>query len=113
MLVCFTFAAKPGMEKEFEAALNDPQMGRTVARFLGATRNTLFVGHGRMVRILEFPDDHKVPSLADLAKEDPRFAAFMRRLGSLVQDGFDMDKPETLAAFNARYGLPVVFDVRP
>src|SRR5438067_1851915 len=112
MLVCFTFAAKPGKEKELEALLDDPETARKVARFLGATRNTLFLAHGRMIRVLELPDGHKPPPLADLAKQDPAFAAFMAKLGPLVQDGFDAARPETLAAFNARTTFTPAYDVR-
>src|SRR2546426_12483588 len=66
MLACFTFRAKPGKEREFEALLNDAASAKHVSRLMGATRNTLFLGGGRMVRVLEFPDGVKpVPLRGD------------------------------------------------
>lgn len=113
MLVAFTMKAKAGREKEFEALLNDPEAARLVAQRMGATRNTLFLSEGRMVRVLEFPEGAKPRSLLEIAAEEPRIDAFLRRLSGLVEDGFDMDAPETLAAFNKRITLPLAFDVRP
>ena len=113
MLVCFTFEAKPGKEKEFAALLNDPEAARRVARAMGATRNSLFLSGGRMVRVLEFPEGATPRPLGDVAKEDAAVMAFLRRLAPLVQDGFDMDRPETLDAFNARARVALALDVRP
>jgi hypothetical protein len=113
MLVCFTFRAKPGKEREFEALLNSAESGRAAAKAMGATRNTLFLGGGRMVRILEFPDGTKPVPMAELAAQDPTFKEFLRKMGALVEDGFDIDRPETLEAFNKRAFVPFAYDVRP
>jgi hypothetical protein len=113
MLVAFTFRAKPGKEREFEALLNSAESGRAAAKAMGATRNTLFLGDGRMVRILEFPDDAKPVPMAELAAQDPAFREFLRKIGGLVEDGFDIDRPETLEAFNKRAFVPFAYDVRP
>ena len=113
MLVAFTFRAKPGKEAEFERLLNDPAAGRLVAKLTGATRNTLFLGRGRMVRVLEFPDGAKPSSIADAAQANPDVAAFLRRLGPLIEDGFDPDDRRSLDAFNQRAMVPFAYDVRP
>ena len=113
MLACFTFRAKPGKEREFEALLNDAASAKHVAREMGATRNTLFLGGGRMVRVLEFPEGVKPVPLADIAAKDAAVREFLRKLGPLVEDGFDVDRPETLDAFNKRAVVPIAFDVRP
>lgn len=111
MLVAFTFRAKPGKEAELERILSDPEAGRRVAEKLGASRNTLFLGGGRMVRVLEFPPDATPRPLGDVAREDPAVADFLRRLGPLVEDGFDLDDPESLRAFNERAALRLAYDV--
>lgn len=113
MLIAFTFRAKPGKEEEFEALLNNPEGGKRVARAMGATRNTLFLGGGRIVRIMEFPDDARPPSLLEIAKDEPAVMDFLRRIGPLIEDGFDVDRPETLEAFNKRAFVPFAYDVRP
>lgn len=113
MLVCFTFEAKPGKEAEFDRLLNNPESGKKVARLMGATRNTLFLKAGRMVRVFEFPEGKKPVSLGELAKGDPAIDAFLRALGPLVKDGFDIDVPGSLDAFNARVALPLAYDARP
>ena len=76
-----TFRAKPGKEGEFEALLNSAESGRAAAKAMGATRNTLFLGGGRMVRILEFPDGTKPVPMAELAAQDPTFKEFLRKIG--------------------------------
>lgn len=111
MLAAFTFRAKPGHEKELEALLNDPEMTRRISRAMGVTRNILFFAGGRMVRVVEFPDGTHPRPWAALAREDPVIEGFLRQLGQLVEDGFDLDQPETLEAFNARVTLPRVFDI--
>ncbi|MEA3203885.1 MAG: hypothetical protein QOI63_1565 [Thermoplasmata archaeon] len=113
MLLAFAFQAKPGKEAQFEALLNDAEAGRAVAKAMGATRNTLFLGGGRMVRVFEFPAGVRPRPLADIARVDAKVADFLRKLGPLIQDGFDYDRPETLEAFNRRVGLPLAYDVRP
>jgi hypothetical protein len=113
MLVCFTFEAAPGHEAAFEKLLNNPEAGAKVARLMGATRNTLFLKGGRMVRVFEFPEGRKPVSLGELAKSDRGIEAFLRALGPLVKDGFDIDKPGSLDAFNARAALPLAYDARP
>lgn len=112
MLVAFTFAAKPGKEREFEALLNDPEMGRHAAKLFGASRNTLFLGNGRMVRVLEFAEGVTPVPVAQAARADEGLAQFLRQLGPLVEDGFDLDVSGSLEAFNKRAMLPVAFDVR-
>jgi len=113
MLVAFTFHAKPGREREFEALLNNPEAARHVARAIGATRNTLYRSGGRMIRILEFPDGAKPVPLAEVAARDPDVRDFLRKLGLLIEDGFDIDGPETLDSLNKRALVPLAFDVRP
>ncbi len=112
MLVAFTFRAKPGKEKEFEGLLNNPDAARAVAKAMGATRNTLFLAGGRMVRVIEFPEGVRPRSLSEIAKTDPNVMAFLAKLGPLVEDGFDIGDPGSLEAFNRRITLPVAFDVR-
>lgn len=112
MLVCFSFQAKPGREGELERLLNNPEAGAAVARALGATRNTLFLGNGRVVRVLDFPDGSTPRALADVAKEDANVAAFLRALAPLIQNGFDMDVPSSLDVFNQRARIPLAYDVR-
>jgi hypothetical protein len=113
MLACFTFRAKAGKEKEFETLLDNAEAGRGVARAMGATRNTLFLRAGRMVRVLEFPDGATPRPLAEIAREDPAIHAFLAALGPLIEDGFDVDAPRSLDAFNRRAVLPLAYDVRP
>jgi hypothetical protein len=113
MFVCFTFEAKPGKETEFDKVLNNPEAAKKVARLMGATRNTLFLKHGRMVRIFEFPEGKKPVSLGELAKHDAGIDAFLRALGPLIKDGFDPEVPGSLDAFNARAAVPMAYDVRP
>ena len=113
LLVAFTFRAKPGCEREFEALLNNPEAARHVSRATGATRNTLFLADGRMVRILEFPEGAQPVSVVEIAAKDREVREFLRKLGPLVEDGFDMERPETLEAFNKRVVVPIAFDVRP
>ena len=112
MLVCFTFRAKSGKEEEFEGLLSNPEGGRLVAESMGATRNLLFLGGGRMVRIMEFPDGAKPPSLLEVARKEPAVMDFLRKIGPIIEDGFDVDRPETLAAFNQQAFVPVAYDVR-
>lgn len=112
MLVAFTFRAKPGKEKEFEALLNNPESGRTVARMVGATRNVLFLKEGRMIRVMEIPEGVEPLPLAEIAERDPQVKEFLRKMGTLVEDGFDPDSPETLEAFNRRVTYPEAYDVR-
>ena len=113
MLVCFTFEAKPGMEAEFEKLLDNAEAGRAVARAMGATRNSLFLKGGRMVRIFEFPEGRTPVSLGELAKHDKKLEAFLRALGPIIKDGFDLDQPGSLEAFNKRVALPLAYDARP
>lgn len=113
MLVSFTFRAKPGKEAEFEALLNNPEAARQIARLMGATRNTLFLGRGRMVRILEFPEGAKPVPLTEIAAKDAGVRDFLAKLGPLIEDGFDVERPETLEVFNKHVVVPLAFDVRP
>lgn len=113
MLVCFTFEAKPGKEAEFERLLNNPEAAKKVAHLMGASRNSLFMKNGRMVRVFEFPEGKKPVSLGELAKSDKGIESFLRALGPLVKDGFDLDVPGSIDAFNARVAMPVTYDVRP
>lgn len=113
MLVCFTFEAKPGKEAEFQKLLNNAQGGRKVAAAMGATRNCLFLKGNRMVRLFEFPEGKKPASLGELAKTDKDLAEFLRALGPLVKDGFDIAVPGSLEAFNERVAVPLAYDARP
>ncbi len=93
--------------------LNNAEAGRAVAKAMGATRNTLFLSVGRMIRVLEFPEGVQPISMPELAKADPNVAAFLRKLGPLIEGGFDMEKPETLEEFNRRNMFTLAYDVRP
>ena len=112
MLVAFSFRTKPGKEREFEQMLNNPESGRNVAKATGATRNTLFLREGRMFRVLEFPEGVKPVSLVELAERDPNVKEFLRKLGSIIEDGFDVDRPESIEAFNQRNSLNLAYDVK-
>ncbi len=113
MLVAFSFRAKPGKEAEFERLLNNPEAARAVAKAQGATRNAMFLKDGRMIRVLEFSEGATPVPLGEIARRDPKVADFLRKLGAVVEDGFDVDRPETLEAFNRRISFPLAFDVRP
>ncbi|OGS50531.1 MAG: hypothetical protein A3K65_03020 [Euryarchaeota archaeon RBG_16_68_12] len=113
MIVCFSFKAKAGTEKEFEGLLNNPEAGLANARAMGATRNTLFLGGGRMVRVLEFPEGAEPADMAELAAKDPKLRAFLEKIAPLIEDGFDADDPASLEAFNRRSSLALAYDVRP
>lgn len=112
MLVAFTFRAKPGKEKEFEALLNNPESGRAFAKMMGATRNTLFLKEGRMIRVVEFPEGAKPVPMAEIMERDPKVKEFFRKMGAIVEGGFDPDRPETLEAFNKRITYPIAYDIR-
>ena len=112
MLVAFSYAAKPGRESEFESLLNDPETARSVARAMGALRNTLFLKGGRMIRILEFSEGARPVSMAEIAEKDPQVKAFLRRLGPLIQESFEADDPASLETFGRRTLFPLAFDVR-
>ena len=112
MLIAFSFRAKPGHESEFEQALNNPDSGRAFATMMGATRNTLFLKAGRMIRVLEFPEGVQPVSFGDLARRDPKVREFLERLGGLIEDGFNPDVPGSLEAFNDRNTYPLAYDVR-
>lgn len=112
MLVAFSFRAKPGKEREFEQMLNNPESGRNVAKAMGATRNILFLKEGRMFRVIEFPEGAEPVSLVELAQRDPNVKEFLRKLGLIIEDGFDVDKPESIEAFNQRNSLSLAYDVR-
>ena len=113
MLVPFTFRAKAGREKEFEGLLNNPESGRLIGRMMGATRNALFLHGGRMIRVLEMPEGIRPTSMGEIAAREPKVLEFLRALGPLIEDGFDVDRPDTLEAFNRRAVVPVAYDVQP
>ena len=113
MLVSFSFQAKRGKESQLESLLNNPESARAVAKAMGATRNTLFLKGGRMIRVLEFPEGARPVPFEEIAKRDPRVGEFVRKLGPLIVDGYDVDRPESLEAFNKRITFPLAFDVRP
>jgi len=112
MLVVFSFKAKHGREREFEELLNNPDAARAVARAMGAVRNALFMKDGRMIRVFEFPEGATPVPLHEIAERDPSLKDFLRKLGPLIEDGFDVDRPETLVAFNKRAFVPQAFDVK-
>ena len=112
MLVAFTFAAKVGKEEELESLLNNPESGLRIAKALGAVRNTLFLGNGRMVRIFEFPEGVKPTTMSDLARMDPKAKEFLRSLSDVIQDGIDVDNLATLDDFSRRTSLRLACDVR-
>lgn len=113
MLVAFTFRAKPGKEAEFERLMNNPEGGRAVANALGATRNALFLKDGRMIRIMEFPEGARPRSLAEVAEHDANLKSFLKQLGPLIEDGFDVEAPGSLETFNRRISFTLAYDVRP
>lgn len=112
MLIAFTFRAKVGKEQELERLLNNPESGLRIAKALGAVRNTLFLGGGRMVRVLEFPEGAKPATLTDLARKDPKVKEFLRSLSAVIEDGFDVENLKTLDDFNKRASLRLAYDVR-
>ena len=112
MLVVFSFKAKRGKENEFEKLLNNSDSGRHVAKAMGAVRNTLFLKDGRMIRILEFSEGAKPISLGELAERDPKIEEFLRKIGPLIEDGFDYDKPGSMEEFNKRSMFILAYDVR-
>ncbi|MBI2126392.1 MAG: hypothetical protein HYU02_03645 [Thaumarchaeota archaeon] len=112
MLTAISFRAKPGGEREFEQMLNNPEAGRNIAKAMGAIRNTLFLKEGRMFRIMEFPEGVKPMSLIGLAQRDPKVKEFLRKMGSIIEDGFDVDNPESVEAFNRRNSLNLAYDVK-
>lgn len=113
MLFAVTFRAKPGREAEFEKLINDPEAGRAFARAAGATRNTLFLKGGRMIRVLEFPEGAAPVPMEDVLRGGARLRAFVERLGELIEDGPDPGRPESLESFNERVSFPLAYDVRP
>ncbi len=112
MLIAFSFHAKPGREKEFEQALNNPESGHMFAKLMGARRNTLFLKGGRMIRVVEFAEGVTPVPLGEIAKNDPKIREFLKKLGGLIEDGFDPDVPGSMEAFNARITFPLAYDVR-
>ena len=112
MLVVFSFRAKPGKERELESLLNNPESGRNFAKAVGATRNTLFLNNGRMIRILEFPNDAKPVSMSELAEQNPKLKEFLLNMGPIIEDGFDVDVPGSLDAFNERITFNLAYDVK-
>ena len=113
MLIAFTFNAKPGKEQEFETLLNNPESGLAIAKALGAKRNTLFLGNGRMIRIFEFPEGVKPNmTLTELAQKDSKVKEFLRKLSAVIEDGFDVDNLQTMDEFNKRASVKLVYDVR-
>ncbi|MHB8604081.1 MAG: hypothetical protein ACYDCK_02400 [Thermoplasmatota archaeon] len=113
MLVAYYFEAAPGKEKEFEAHLDQPEFGVEVARWMGATRNTLFLRDGKMFRVFEFPDGVKPVPLLEIAAREPAMRAFMKKLGTLTKIGFDLDDAASFARFNDATRMALAFDVRP
>ena len=113
MLIAFSFRAKAGKEREFEQLLNNPESGRAVAKAMGATRNTLFLKDGYMIRLVEFPVGANPVPLTEIAGRDLNVKTFLRKLGSVIQDGFDVDTPGSMEAFNRRITFPLAYDVRP
>ena len=111
MLVAFSFRAKPGKEKEFEQLLNNSEAGRAAAKAMGALRNTLFISNGRMIRVLEFPEGARPVPMSELAKQDANFMSFLRKLGPLIQDGFDPEHLETMEEFNSRNTFALAYDL--
>ena len=112
MLVCFTFRAKPGKEAEFQRLMNNPDSGRAFANAMGAVRNTLFLKGGWMVRVVEFPEGARPVPMTQIMEQDPKVKEFLKKLGSIVEDGFDPDVPGSLEAFNERIMVPLAYDVR-
>ncbi|HEV8595419.1 MAG TPA: SchA/CurD-like domain-containing protein [Thermoplasmata archaeon] len=112
MLVTFTFRAKPGKEEEFERLLNNPESGRLFAKAMGASRNALFLKEGRMIRVVEFPEGAQPVAMTDIMERDPKVKEFLKKMGAIVEDGFDPDVPGSLEAFNRRVAVPLAYDVR-
>lgn len=111
-MIAFTFRAKPGREREFEELINNPESGRAFAKMMGATRNTLFLRDGRMIRVVEIPDGIRPVPMEEIMEKDPNLKAFLRKLGSIIEGGFDPDVPGSLEAFNRRITFPLAYDVR-
>jgi hypothetical protein len=113
LLVAFSFRAKAGKEREFEELLNKPESGRMFAQLAGATRNILFLKYGRMIRVMEFAEGANPVPMSQLAEQDANVRAFLQKIGPLIEDGFDVQQPGSLEAFNQRVTFPVAYDVRP
>ena len=79
---------------------------------MGATRNTLFLKDGRMIRVVEIPEGAKPTPMEEIMEKDPNVKAFLRKLGTIIEDGFDPDDPGSLEAFNRRITFPLAYDVR-
>ncbi len=109
--IAVTFRAKKGREKEFNTFLNNPENGRLMAKLLGANRNTLFLGDGVMVRVIEYPAGSNLKSLDKLAQENPEIAALLRKFGPIIENGFDIDVPGSLESFEKRITLSLAYDV--
>ena len=79
---------------------------------MGATRSTLFLNAGRMIRVVDIPEGVKPTPMEKIMEKDPNVKAFLRKLGSIIEDGFDPDVPGSLEAFNGRITFPLAYDVR-
>ena len=112
MLVCFSFECKPEMEQEFAEVLADPEMAHRIALAMGATRNTLFMRGRLMVRVFDFPDGVAPVPLMEVARNDEAVATFLRRLAPLLVEPYDLNRPESMDAFNKRNRMPLVYDVK-
>lgn len=113
MLHAISFKAKPGKVSELHGMLDDAETGRAFAEKVGAVRNTLFLrDDGRMVRILEFPEGAEPVPMHEVAAADPRAKEILGKIGALVEDGFDVDDPASMQAFDARNRFRLAYDVR-
>lgn len=113
MQIAFTFRAKQGREEDLAEAMCDRELAARLARSLGATRSTLFLGGGQVVRVLEFPESVTPPLLPELVRKEPEYVAWLRRIAPLVENGPDVDNLHSLQAFHQRTTVPLAMEVRP
>src|SRR3989304_1627614 len=100
MLRCSRFEKGPQAGRVLERLMNKPPSARAFAAAMGASRNTLFLKGGQMVRIVEFPEGARPVPMTQVMEQDPKVKEFLKKLGSIVEDGFDPDVPGSLEAFN-------------
>lgn len=111
MQIAFAFRAKRGREAELEAILCDARLAQRLARLMGATRASLFVGRGTVVRVFEFPEGVTPPLMTELVRRDPEYVDWLRRIAPLVEEGPDAESLHSLQAFQQRTTVPLALEV--
>ena len=65
-----------------------------------------------MIRILELPEDVKPVSMTEIAENNPKIKEFLRKFGPIIENGFDVDEPESLENFNKRITFKLAYDIK-